>query len=177
MLSENTKTQRLRHPFGAGAIGTFFGAIACIFLFVMMLVTFMDVIGRYFFYLPLPAAYEIVSLLMPGVIFCALPITCLREDNVTVDILDNMIPDAVGRIQRVIVNLISAGVMALVTWRLWIRSVDQRDFSEVTDALLIPLWPVSLAMCALSAIATLAIFIVAISWATSATSASNGESA
>ncbi len=131
--------------------------IACILLFAMMLITFVDVMGRYLFSNPLPAAYEIVSLMMPAIIFCALPLTVMRDGHVTVDLLDGFIPSAVARVQAVAVNLISAGALGLITWRLAIRSRDQHLYDEVTDELYLELWPFSAAMSALCAVATVAL--------------------
>ena len=136
--------------------------IACILLFAMMLVTFVDVMGRYLFSNPLPAAYEIVSLMMPAIIFCALPMTALRDGHVTVDLLDGFIPAAVARVQGVVVNLISALALVLITWRLAVRSRDQWYYEEVTDELYLDLWPFSAGMSALCAVATLA--LIANAW-------------
>lgn len=130
--------------------------IACIVLFAMMLLTFVDVIGRYLFLSPLPAAYEIISLMMPGIIFCALPLTVLRETHVTVDLLDAFIPARLARIQGVVVNLVSAAALALITWRLAVKGWEDRYYETVTDELLLLIWPFGLGMALLCAIATLA---------------------
>lgn len=133
--------------------------VACVVLFAMMLLVFADVIGRYFFLSPLPAAYEIVSLMMPVLIFTALPLTVLRQGHVTVDLLDAFVPRAVARVQAVAVNLISAAALALVAWRLAIRGRDQHLYDEMTDELLLELWPFSAGMAALCALATLACLV------------------
>ena len=130
--------------------------IACIVLFAMMLLTFVDVIGRYLFLSPLPAAYEIISLMMPAIIFCALPLTVLRETHVTVDLLDTFIPSGLARVQGVVVNLVSAAALALVTWRLSVKGWEDRYYETVTDELLLLIWPFGLGMALLCAIATVA---------------------
>lgn len=127
--------------------------VACVMLFAMMGLTFVDVIGRYFFASPLPAAYELVSLTMPAIIFCALPLANLREGHVTVDLMDGVLPDGAKRAQAVIVNLFAAAAIGFVAWRLAVRSHDQSRFFEVTDELYLPLWPFSAGMAALSAVA------------------------
>lgn len=145
------------HVRGLTPLARLLSLIACLLLFAMMAVTFVDVLGRYLFSSPLPAAYEIVSLMMPALIFCALPLTVLRDGHVTVDLLDSVIPRAVARLQAVIVNLISAGAMGLITWRLAVKAMDQRYYGEVTDELYLDLWPFGAVMAALCAIATLAL--------------------
>ncbi len=138
--------------------------VACLMLFAMMVVTFADVVGRYFLSAPLPAAYELVSLGMPGIIFCALPLVNLREEHVTVDLLDHVTPPALRRLQGVVVNLVTAGAMAFLAWRLAIRASDQARYTEVTEALWLPLWPFSAGMAALSAVAAVAALAAAWAW-------------
>ncbi|MEM9048253.1 MAG: TRAP transporter small permease [Pseudomonadota bacterium] len=150
---------------GLGHLARLLGLLASLLLFAMMLLVFADVMGRYFFLSPLPAAYEIVSLTMPGIIFCALPLTVLREGHVTVDLLDALIPGGVARVQGVLVSLISTAALGLVTWRLWIRSGDQALYEEVSDELFLELWPFSAGMAVLCAIATLAACVNAALWA------------
>ena len=140
--------------------------ISCLTLFAMMLLTFVDVLGRYLFLAPLPAAYEIISLMMPGIIFCALPLTVLRETHVTVDLLDAFIPAGIARIQGVIVNLISASALTLVAWRLWVKARDDRLYESITDELLLLIWPFGMGMSILCAIAALAALLNAWGYAT-----------
>ena len=125
----------------------------------MMAITFIDVIGRYLFSSPLPAAYEIVSLIMPAIIFCALPLTVLKNVHVTVDLLDGFVPRWARRIQAIVVNLFGAVAMALLSWRLAIRSRDQHTYEEVTDELVLELWPFSAVMSVLCAVAAVAFLV------------------
>lgn len=148
---------------GLGPAARLLALLACILLFAMMVGVFADVLGRYFFASPLPAAYELVSLTMPAIIFCALPLTVLREGHVTVDLLDALVPRRLARLQGVIVSLVSAVALAIVSWRLAIRGLDQRRYDEVSSELYLQLWPFSAGMSALCAIATLA--ALAVAWA------------
>jgi len=129
--------------------------IACIGLFAMMLLTFVDVIGRYVFLAPLPAAYEIISLIMPCIIFCSLPLTVLRETHVTVDLLDSFLPYTIKRLQVLVVNVVSALALALVSWRLWVKGSDDYLYETVTDELLLLVWPFGIAMSVLCGIAAI----------------------
>ena len=140
---------------GLAPLARLLAAFACLILFAMMVLTFVDVLGRYVFLKPVPAAYEIISLMMPGVIFCALPLTVLREGHVTVDLLDAFIPDAVARLQGMIVNVISAGALGLVAWRLFVKAQDDLLYDSITDELLLLLWPFGYGMAALCGLAAL----------------------
>jgi TRAP-type transport system small permease protein len=142
------------------------GIVSCLLLFSMMLLTFVDVAGRYVFDMPLPAAYEMIAFVMPGIIFCALPHVNLNEGHVTIDLLDHFIPDTVKRWQSVFINLFSAVAVAFISWRLWARSRDHLRFGEVTDELYLELWIFSTIMSILCAIATIAFFVNAYGYAT-----------
>lgn len=144
---------------GLTPLSRFLAVVACVILFGMMLLTFVDVVGRYVFLKPLPAAYELVSLMMPAIIFCALPITVLREGHVTVDLLDSLIPRHAARVQGVVVNLVSATALGLVAWRLGVKASEDRYYESITDELLLPLWPFGAGMAALCIIATIAALI------------------
>ena len=144
---------------GLTSVSQLLAWLGCLILFAMMVLTFVDVIGRYVFLAPIPAAYEIISLMMPAVIFCALPITVLREGHVTVDLLDSFVPRAVARFQGLAVNLVSATALGLVTWRLWIKATEDRQYDSVTDELLLLIWPFGVGMALLCGLASLAALI------------------
>jgi TRAP-type C4-dicarboxylate transport system permease small subunit len=137
------------------------GVVSCALLFFMMLLTFVDVTGRYLFSSPLPAAYEIIAFTMPAIIFCALPTVNLSAGHVTIDLLDNFVPAGWKRRQSLCINVISAGVMGFIAWRLGQRSYDHWRFGEVTDELYLPLWPFSGGAAVLSVVAALA-FVAAV---------------
>jgi TRAP-type C4-dicarboxylate transport system permease small subunit len=131
--------------------------VSCSILFIMMLLTFVDVTGRYIFNSPLPALHEIISFMMPGLIFCILPLVCSKEEHVTIDLLDAFVPKRVKRLQAIFVNLISSGAMFFLAWRLAEKSATHFEYGEVTDDLYLILWPFSLLIAALSAIAAIAL--------------------
>ena len=123
----------------------------------MMLLTFVDVTGRYVFNSPLPALHEIISFMMPGLIFCILPLVCSKEEHVTIDLLDGFIQKPFKRLQSIAVNLVSSGAMFFLAWRLAEKSAAHFEFDEVTDDLYLILWPFSLLIAILSAVAAVAL--------------------
>lgn len=155
-MNESTPTDQSRLAFWLGVVPSrALGVISCLMLFVMMVLTFVDVAGRYLFSSPLPAGYEVISLIMPAIIFCALPHVCQQENHVTIDLLDSFVTEALRRWQGVFVSLVSAGAMMFIAWRLFERYRDHLRFNQVTDELYLPLWPFSLAMAVLCGIAVL----------------------
>jgi len=128
-------------------------------LFVMMLLTFIDVTGRYIFNSPLPALHEIISYMMPGLIFCIMPLVCTKEGHVTIDLFDVFLSQRLKQLQGFVVNLIGCGTMIFISWRLAEKSATHYEFNEVTDDLYLTIWPFSLLMAVLSACAAVALLL------------------
>ncbi|HSH57106.1 MAG TPA: TRAP transporter small permease, partial [Halomonas sp.] len=61
-------------------------------LFGMMLLTTVDVIGRYFFNAPILGAVELTQLMLAALVFLSLPVVCWRQEHVSVDLLDAIFP-------------------------------------------------------------------------------------
>ncbi len=133
--------------------------ISCAILFLMMTLTFIDVSGRYLFNSPLPALAEIISFMMAGLVFCVLPMVCFREGHVTIDLLDGVVPQRLKRAQGVFINVVAAGAVLFIAWRLWVKAMTHLEFEEATDELYMDIWPFSTGMailCVLAAVAQLA---------------------
>ena len=72
------------------ARGLSWAGAAC--LVVMMGITVVDVVLRGTFRTPVFGTYDIVEVTLVGVIFLALPEVFLREQHVTVDVIDQIVP-------------------------------------------------------------------------------------
>lgn len=68
---------------------TILGAVA---LAVMMLCTTYDVVARAAFERPLPGVVDITEIMVLAVAFLGLPEICLRNEQIHVDIVDNLVP-------------------------------------------------------------------------------------
>ncbi len=132
------------------------GLVAAVTLFAMMALAFVDVWGRYFLRRPVFGGYEVTEFMMGVLIFTALPLLCAREGHVTIDLLDHVIPPAWVRGQRLLVNVVSAGALAVMSWQLYLLSGDHARHHEVTMTLKIPHAPFSLAFAIMAAGAALA---------------------
>ena len=64
------------------------GLVAASVLFVMMSITAVDVIGRYFFNKPLAGGFEITEMGLAVLIYCALPLVSARREHIVIDTLD-----------------------------------------------------------------------------------------
>jgi TRAP-type transport system small permease protein len=140
------------------------GGIVAALLMAMMLITVVDVIGRYALKQPVPGAYELVELTLAIVIFMALPLVCLKDENITVTILIDGLSARVRQIHAGIVSLLCSGVLAAVAWRLCSHAAQLASYGEVTVFLRLPKGPIGYTMAALSALAAVALVVVSIDY-------------
>jgi TRAP-type C4-dicarboxylate transport system permease small subunit len=98
--------------------------LTALLLFVMMMLTFVDVIGRYVFTAPIFGAAEMIQFLLAMTIFGGLCLINARDEHITVDLfeaqLDRWIPD----IRRIIVQAFSVVVMAIIAYQLFQFALD-----------------------------------------------------
>ena len=64
--------------------------IACVALFILMVMTFCDVILRSIFNAPIEAATELTRILMAILVFAVLPVMSARGDQIAVDLTDGV---------------------------------------------------------------------------------------
>ena len=153
-----------REPFAAfdRFVVPVLGLLAAAVLFCLMTITCADVIGRYFFNKPVHGAFEITEMLLAGLIFCGLPLVTLRDDHVTVDLLDPVIPEWLARIQHAVVCSIGCAATAYLAWRLWLRALAMHAAGETTAQLKFKLAYLTYAMSLLMAFTALALLVLAL---------------
>jgi TRAP-type C4-dicarboxylate transport system permease small subunit len=140
----------------------FFGLIAALLLLCLMAVTCVDVIGRYVLGAPLYGAFEITEMLLASLIFAGLPLVTLRNDHITVDLLDAFIPDWLFRIQHVVICLICFAATAYLAWRLGVHAVAMDRAGETTAQLKFKLAYLTYAMSLLMVLTALALLVLAV---------------
>jgi TRAP-type transport system small permease protein len=121
--------------------GEFVGAIAAIALVGLVLLTCVDVVGRYVFNRPLTGAFELSELAMGALVFASLPLVTLRRQHVTVDLFDRLLPAAWRPAQNAAAQLVAAFCTAVVGWRLWVKAEDMMRAGETTATLKIAVYP------------------------------------
>ena len=111
------------------------GYFAALVLFCLMVLTCVDVIGRYFFGMPVRGGFEMTEMLLAALIFAGLPLVTLRDDHITVDLLDPVVPDWLFRIQHVAACLVGFAATGYLGYRLWLRAVGMDSAGETTAQL------------------------------------------
>ncbi len=136
------------------------GAVAAVILFTMMMLTCVDVVGRYFLSQPVRGAFELTEVLLACLIFTGLPLVTLRQEHVTVDVLDGVTPDWLLRIQHVIASVIACGATAYLAWRLWLRGGTMLASGETTAQLKLTLGYLTFGMSVLMALTAIAFLVL-----------------
>ena len=129
--------------------------ISAFVMFVMMALTFIDVLGRYIFAAPLPGAFEMIQFLMPFLIFAVLPILTKEDSHITVTVLDSILSPRVRWIQALVVQTASGVAVGFVCWCLWEQGQKLNAGLYVSGYLGWPIGPVAYAMALLCCITLL----------------------
>ena len=117
------------------------GIAASVILFLMMLLTFVDVVARYLFNFPLRGGFEITELMLLVLIFAGLPLVSHADEHVTMDFIDRMLPEAGRRFLVRLVHAVCAAVMFFLTWQVWIKAGKIAGYGDTTDVLKITVGP------------------------------------
>ena len=136
------------------------GYFAAAVLFGLMTLTCVDVIGRYFFGTPVYGGFEMTEMLLAALIFAGLPLVTLRDDHITVDLLDPVVPDWLFRIQHAVACLIGFAATAYLGYRLWLRAVGMDRAGETTAQLKFKLAYLTYGMSVLMLLTALAMLVL-----------------
>lgn len=141
-------------------MGAIFRYATAALLFVLMIVTCVDVLGRYFFNHPIYGGFELTEVILAIMIFCALPLVTAASEHVTVDLVTVR-----GRwlliVQHFLTNLAGCIITAVLARQLWLRGVRLGRAGETTVQIEIPLAYVTYTMSALMAVTALAFLVQA----------------
>lgn len=147
------------------AIGRFlsaaFGYLTAFLLFSLMVLTCIDVAGRYLFDHPVYGGFELTGILLGLTIFFALPLASFSGENVTIDIL-TFKSRGVRAVQRVVIGLLGGLFLLILARQLWLFSGRLLAAGETTLQLGIPIAYVTYAMSVLMALGAVAFWLFAI---------------
>ena len=135
------------------------GYLAAALMLCLMLLTCVDVFGRYFLNKPVTGGFELTEVLLAALIFAGLPLVTLRGDHITVDLFDPVTPEWLFRIQHALASLIGAACTAYLSWRLWLRADALDRAGETTSQLHFRLAWLTYAMAILMALTAVALVV------------------
>lgn len=127
--------------------------VAATAVFSLMIVTALDVAGRYLIATPLPGALELTEILLGVAVFGALPTVSGYGRHIAVDTAEQLMSERTIAIVRHISSLISAVTLLGLSWVVFALALKLHDSHLRTELLRIPLAPFAYfasAMCACS---------------------------
>lgn len=129
-------------------------------VFAMSALTFVDVIGRYFFNAPIPGSFEIVGLILGLSVIGAFPLVTLSESHITVDLFDRAFVGRARIVRSFVVRLGTAAMMAFMGERLLVTAFDEMKADFVTENLGVSRGPLLIAMSAILFVTALGMICV-----------------
>ncbi len=141
-------------------LALFLHAIGALTLLLLMLITCVDVFGRYLFNNPLTGSTELTEIAVGIVIFSVLPVVSWRNDHVVVDILDHFLSRRIHMIRTILINILISIALSFLANRIYVLGHRSISYEEVTEYLSIPLgWMMIFIaiMCWISALAVITI--------------------
>ena len=110
------------------------GAVLC----TLMLVTALDVFGRYFLNSPLPGGHVVVQILVSVLIFLGLPLLVLDNDFIKVELLDNRMSVSMRRFRDRAVAVVLFLFLATLAGQLIWQSVYFANNGEYFESIRVP---------------------------------------
>ncbi|WP_180897381.1 TRAP transporter small permease [Martelella soudanensis] len=127
-------------------------SISAVLLFLMMILTFADVLARYIVHKPIFGAAEMIQFLLALTIFSGLAVINAEDDHVTVELFDVMVRDAFPILSKVLVQGVSILIMGLMVWQMARIAVHTYELGTTTIVLEWPMWIASGATACFAAI-------------------------
>jgi TRAP-type C4-dicarboxylate transport system permease small subunit len=121
----------------------------------LMLLTTVDVIGRYLFNSPVRGAFELTELTLAVLIFAGVPLVSRAQEHIVVDLLEQRMSPAVRAALGRLADLVSALMLVGLARMLWVKAQRISQAGDYTSVLQVPYAPFVVLMAVLVAIAGL----------------------
>ena len=129
------------------------GVTSAVVLFAMMMITAIDVAGRYLFNRPIAGGFELTEILLAALIYCGLPLVSARRDHIVIDTFDPLFSRRLKRGLDMIAEVVCAVALAGVGYLIFVRAGRVAEYGDTTSVLKLPLAPVVYLMGAMITIA------------------------
>lgn len=139
-----TETTAGREGFIRGALSRTLATletISSVVIFIMMILTFIDVIGRYVFHKPIFGGTEIIAALLALTIFSGLGVINARDDHITVELFEGPVSRLVSPVlYEIIIQAFSVLAMGLVAFVLFEHAWEAYHIGKLTEVLEMPVY-------------------------------------
>ena len=137
---------RLRSPEAREWLERLLGVIAGAVLFAMMMLTAVDVVGRYVFNRPVAGAFEVTEMMLAALIYCGLPLVSQRRDHIVIDTFDYLMSRGVKRGLDMAAEVLCSATLFGLAWLVFGRAGRVASYGDTTNVLKLPLAPVAYLM-------------------------------
>jgi TRAP-type C4-dicarboxylate transport system permease small subunit len=127
-------------------------------LVLMMFLTAMDVLLRYFLNSPISGALELTQYMMLIVVVSGLALCTVEKSHVRVEVIVERLPRKIRTVLYCITSLLSLGLFSLMTRQAVIYAGFLRDGKLISPVLFIPAFPFAILLALGTAVFCLAIF-------------------
>lgn len=135
------------------------GLLASAALFILMTMTFADVVLRSVFNAPIEIAADLTRLLMAIMVFAMLPVMSVRGAHISVDLLEGVFEKyKLLRISDIVVNLICGAMLLWPAKRVFDLAERSRSYGDKMEYLGLPLHYLGWFIAVMTAITALALF-------------------
>lgn len=112
-------------------------------MLAMVLLTFVDVVGRYGFHASVFGASEMIEWLMVVVIFGGIALVTKEDAHITVGLFDGFLLRRVPVVSRWSRHVFTLAFYSLMVWILWRLTLSGLESARSSAVLGIPLWAFS----------------------------------
>jgi len=119
-------------------LALFLNVVSASVLFILMLLTCVDVIGRYVFNSPLTGSIELTEMAVAAIVFTVFPIISWRGENVVVDLMDRFVSHRIAFIRTIVINLCTSAALLFVGQRIILLGNRSLSYGERSEYLSIP---------------------------------------
>lgn len=117
------------------------GRVAAVSLALVTGLSFLSVVSRYLFNWPLPDSYDVTRLLHGVAIFWGLALAARHDDNITLDLLWEVLRDRGRAVLGVFSGLITAAFFVALAWKTGEQVLRVVGSGEETAELRLAVWP------------------------------------
>jgi TRAP-type C4-dicarboxylate transport system permease small subunit len=131
-----------------GRVAMGLARIAAVALAVIAVVTFGDVVGRYFFHAPFAFTVELTQIAMALVVYFGVGLVTHEDAHISADIVVLRLPPLLRALLALATNLLALAFVAVMVWQLWLQAEFLWAKGDTTMVWHVPLWPVAVAVAA-----------------------------
>jgi TRAP-type C4-dicarboxylate transport system permease small subunit len=129
-----------------GRVTWWLARIAAVALSFLALITFADVIARYFFNSPFSFTVEVTEILMGVMIYFGVGLTTHDNDHIAVDFVTLRLSEWLRTLLGLVTNVLAFGFLVVMVWQLWLRASSLLEKGDVSPIMFIPRWPTAFVM-------------------------------